>query len=342
MKTLKNCLIILVLVVSFSLTSAFAGTLSTCDPNRTDGGTAGYESSGETCFSGGGQSFCAGGAAFNYTYECAGATFSANDAETDWLAFDPPASLNEDQQYNYLKATTRDANRGRAGKDLPLFINQFGICRAIDNSSATTSLPSMFLPLKSEEEWRNTHGVGPGDDPTSGGYSHVSNKPNLPPIFTCCAPQLIEICGAYATTGYARLGDTVQMAVNGGYAEAKCVGNNQFNIMTTTGICGGFDGSGSSSDPVGYHNPSTGGHISASDYPAGGVPGYSEVGQNVSTDKQGKADLDAAQAQAEQDVADAEAAAEAAKAAEEAAKAAAEAAAAEAEAEANDNDDNDN
>lgn len=334
---------------SVSILAEHEQTISTCADVRTSGangiagGTAGYETAGESCFSGGGQSFCH--EPTSYTYDCAGVTI-LGEVDIIWAPYDPSEEdievMTEDEVYDFYKVSTRDTNRGRAGHTHTLFMNEHGICRAIDNTDGDEE--PVFMSVKTAAEWRTVHGV-PYDGDPNGGYTHYANNPDLGvEMSVCCAPILTSVCGVEMATGYAKVGEEVQVFGNGGIATLKCQSNNNYVALNAAGICGGYGSGGGDSygstggSAGGYSNPSNGGSISASDW--GGLSAeaqdsLSESGYGPSdvdaTNSQGSADAAAAEAEAAEDAAEAEAEAEAAVAA---AEAEAEAAAAEAEAEA--------
>ena len=301
---------------------------------------------GDDCFSGGGQSFCtnydeiADGAQFL----CASAAVTNDDAPTvAWPAFDPPhqmlADMTEEDIEDFYQNTTRDNERGRAGLDNPLYMNQFGVCRMIDNTVGNSD--SVFVGVRTPGEWATVHGTSSAA-PNAGFGEFADNAALNVDMAVCCSPAIVTICGVENAIEYGPVGTVAMLAAGGGYAEVTCQSNNNWVVTMQDGICGGGPGGGGGANGggTGYHNPATGGTISDLDAAMNGVPdGYSQVSRDVNTNAQGRADMEAAAAAAEQDVADAEAAAAAAEAAAEAERAAAEAEAQAAEDAANDDDD---
>lgn len=337
---------------SVSEISSYTATTTSCaDVRSTDadgniiGGTAGFETEGEACFSGGGASYCF--EPVSYTFDCAGVQV-LGAADISWAPYDllPEDAdlMTDDEIYDFYKISTRDSQRGRAGHTHELFMNAHGICRAIDNTAAGTE--PVFMSVKTAAEWRTVHGVPASGDP-NGGYTKYSNRSDVEVDMTvCCAPVITSVCGVETTTGYAKVGEEVQVFGSGGLATLKCVGNNEYQTMGVVGICGGYGGGGGDSmastggSTGGYANPSNGGSISAADW--GGLSAEAQASLSAdgygpssvdATNSQGAADCEAAETQAAEDAeAEAEAAAEAAAAAEAEAQAAAEAAEAAAEA----------
>lgn len=241
------------------------GTLVSCDDIRVNdgkqikGGTGGLQAGGKGCYTGGGKSFCAD--MTSYTYECAGLNIiSATDVQ--WRDFDADEDEEEEVQNLYYQITTRDEHRGRAGYDIPLFMNAFGICRKIDNTNA--EINALFMGAKYEDEWRTVHGVPAGGN-VNGGYTHYSNDSEIPvPMSICCAPVILEICGNRVKTGYAQMGEQATIWGSNGHGVVECVGNNNWQTISVSGICGG---GGESPQPDntpsgGFYNPNNGGEIS--------------------------------------------------------------------------------
>lgn len=350
---------------SVSVLAEHEQTISTCADVRSStadgisGGIAGYETEGESCFSGGGQSFCH--EPVSYTYDCAGVTILGT-VDIAWAPYDPSEEdlevMTTDEMYDFYKVSTRDSNRGRAGHTHTLFMNEHGICRAIDNTGGSEE--PVFMSVKTAAEWRTVHGVASGANP-NGGYAYYANNPDLGvEMSVCCAPILTSVCGVEMATGYAKVGDEVQVFGNGGIATLKCQSNNNYVAVDAAGICGGYGSGGGDSygstggSSGGYANPSNGGTISEADWgdlSAEAQESLSESGYGPSdvdaTNEQGSVDAAAAEAEAAEDAAEAEAEAQAEIEAQEvAAQAAAEAAEAEAEAaqaaeDADDDDDGD-
>lgn len=316
------------------------GTLRTCSDVRTMdddgnfvGGTAGFTANSEGgCHSGGGETFCAEYSSFEY--ECAGASlFNTEDGAYDleWAAFDPPEGEDASE---YAFTTTRNENRGRAGNDMPLFMNEHGVCRMIDKTEtgggAALATDPIFIGVATEAEWRSFHREEAGAPPAS----QPNTAPNLDqvPMEVCCAPAIITICGAALGTGYAPEG--VQVVLYNGFASARatCVDNNEWRIDSVEGVCGwegrgdtGGGGVGGQSDggPMGgVSNPDTGGQISADDFSgmsAEAQAGLSDAGYSNdpsvdSTNAEGQAAAEAAEAEAEAQAAEAAAAEAAAEA----------------------------
>lgn len=302
------------------------------------GGQAGFIAGEAPCFySGGGVEFCA--QAQDYTFECAGISISDAEPTLKWPAFDAPEDAQEEDIIAYNTLTTRDATRGRAGHTHALFMDQFGVCRTIDNTAQNAG--PVYVPVRTEEEWRAIHGVPAGGDP-NGGFTHFANNPNFPATMdVCCRPHAVSICGSTLSSGYLRVGETASLWAGGGFGTVTCTGNNSMSATSVVGICGGGGSSSSGSSSSGggegggggaappsggsaggYYNPSNGGAISQNDWNSmssaaqdiASSQGYgpSEVS---STNSQGAQDSAAAEAQAEEEQATEEATAEAEEAA---------------------------
>lgn len=334
------------------------GTTTSCSSVRSaspdgrsiSGGSAGFTASASG-FTGGGQTFPVS----SFNYECAGASISgATDIDIEWPAFDiepDPEDSQEEQEQKRLEwygLSTRDkvslggTGRGRSGKNNPLFMNEHGVCRKIDNTAGT--LESLFVDVSSPETWRTVHGVPAGGDP-NGGYTRFANRADLPSVnmTVCCSPVEVTICGNVIRTEYAEVGDVVSLfGATGGFATLRCASNNNWVLVDVHGVCGsGNAGGGNQSGGSGYSNPNNGGSISAGDWDSLSPDvqdsltdsGYGPTAE-VSTDAVGTNDINQAEEQAA-----AEAAAEAARLAAE--QAAAEAAAAQAAEDAEEDDDDD-
>lgn len=307
------------------------------DGRSISGGSAGFTAS-SAGFTGGGQTFPVS----SHTYECAGASISGGtDIDIEWPAFDiepDPEDSPEEQEEKRLEwygLSTRDkvslggTGRGRSGKNSPLFMNEHGVCRKIDNTAGT--LESLFVDVSSPETWRTVHGVAEGADP-NGGYSTFANRADLPSVnmTVCCSPVEVTICGNVIRTEYAQVGDVASLfGGSGGFATLRCASNNNWVLQNVHGVCGsGNDGGGNQSGGSGYSNPNNGGSISEGDWDSLSADvqdsltdsGYGPSAE-VSTDAVGNNDINQAQEQeaaedaAEQAERDAIAAAEAAAAA---------------------------
>lgn len=261
------------------------GTVVSCGSVRNQesntrivGGTAGLTgASGESCYSGGGQSFCTG-AYQNRPYECAGLDILLGTPVVEtWSPFDvEEGELEKNQEDLFYGVTTRDDNRGRAGRETALFMNKFNICRRVDNSAST--IKPVFMGVSTEEEWRTVHGVPAGGNSnrqTEGGsgYNSYSNDATIPVGFqTCCSPVAVEICGTRLETDYAVVGETIEVWGGNGRGSMRCAANNTWVAVSAAGVCGeGPSDPRTGPDPSnnsGFHNPnsppgSAVGHISA-------------------------------------------------------------------------------
>lgn len=321
------------------------GTTTTCASVRTvsgdgqsiGGGMAGFQASASG-FSGGGQTFPVS----SYTYECAGAAITTDPTlDIEWPDFDitydddDSEEEREQKRLEWYGLSTRDkvstggTGRGRAGKNNPLFMNEHGICRKINNTTGT--LESLFMDVSTAETWRTVHGSPAGGDPNTG-YANYANRYDLPGVSmtVCCSPVRVNICGNEIITEYAEVGDVVSLfGATGGFATLRCAANNTFVVEDAHGICGsGNAGGGNQSGGSGYSNPNNGGSISQGDWDSMSASaqdsltdsGYGPTNE-VSTDAVGANDMANAEAEAdaaaaaEQAEADAIAAAEAAAAA---------------------------
>lgn len=329
------------------------GTTTSCasvrsvspDGRSITGGVAGFFANG-TGFSGGGQTFPIS----SHTFECAGATITTGpDIDIVWPEFDiepdpeDTPELQTEKRLEWYGLSTRDkistggTGRGRAGKNTPLFMNDHGICRKIDNT--TGSLEGLFMDVSTPEAWRSVHGVPAGGD-ANGGYTRYADRTDLPTVSmtVCCSPVVVNICGNTIQTEYAQVGDVVSLfGGTGGFATLRCASNNNFVLQDVHGICGsGNSGGGNQSGGSGYSNPNNGGSISQGDWDSMSSTaqeslsdsGYGPTSE-VSTDAVGAADAAQAQATADAEAAAAQAEADAIAAAEAAAAAQAEADAAE-------------
>jgi hypothetical protein len=261
-----------------------AGDLTTCSSvwktggngKSISGGQAGLDAGGDVCFSGGGQNFCA--TMNSSLYTCANVNLIEQEGlDIAWTDFDIGEDKPEEVQKSHYTLTTRDSTRGRAGHEMPLFMNAHGVCRKIDNTAKKE--PAVFMGVRTAEEWRTVHGVPEGSDP-NGGYNIYANekKPNEEepekggPIkvgfAVCCAPVLVEICGSSFQTSYGTVGDIMQVWGGGGHATIQCFANNDWRVIGIDGICGGGEGGGDGENRGGdgYYNPNSGGEMTAQEF----------------------------------------------------------------------------
>lgn len=280
---------------------AATGTMTTCENvwktaaggKSIGGGRAGLDAGGSVCFGGGGKSFCAD--MQSSFYQCAGVDIIEGDGvDIEWRAFDAAEDIEEEEQNKYYQLTTRDPGRGRAGHDMPLFMNAHGICRKIDNTEKK-ELP-LFMGVLGEDEWRTVHGVPAGSDPNGGYTVYANEKGELGEIqakmTVCCSPVVLNICGSPVQTTYAQVGDTISVwGANGGHASVTCFANNDWRVAGIAGICG-EGGGGGGGDPgedpggTGMYNPNSGGVMTKDDW------NRLDGGTQKQLEKQGYRDID--------------------------------------------------
>ena len=167
-------------------------------------------------------------------FEVDGVKFSPFDHVN---VYNPNENLSEKQIQKaidlYNEKSTRSETRGRAGSDKELYINQNNICRVLDKSKDNS--PSVFIPMKTEREWRKIHGVEKGANP-NGGYKYFADNKNSPiEMNVCCSPKQLRVCGqAVNVNDYLTKGDKLSFDVNihGAQktAQVSCIGNNDLKI----------------------------------------------------------------------------------------------------------------